>query len=120
VAGVRRLGFVDDLDAVYRRAALAVNPQRFGTGLSIKSIDAMRRGMPLVTTAGGARGLEAAAGHAFLWGDSAEELAGHVLTVLRDPATARALGGRGLEFARAYHESNLEALAAAVEGRAAA
>lgn len=118
-AGVRRLGFVDDLDGVYRRAALAINPQRFGTGLSIKSIDALRRGMPLVTTLSGARGLEAAAGDAFLQGDSAEALAGHILTVLRDPAAAAALARRGLEFAREYHGSNLAALAAVVEGESA-
>jgi glycosyltransferase involved in cell wall biosynthesis len=116
--GVRRFGFVDDVETVYRRATLAINPQRFGTGLSIKSIDALRRGLPLVTTVTGARGLEAAAGDAFLQGDSAEEVAGHVVTLLRDPEGARELGRRALACARDYYESNLRALAAAVEGPA--
>jgi glycosyltransferase involved in cell wall biosynthesis len=116
--GVRRLGFVDDLEAVYRRVTLAINPQGFGTGVSIKSIDALRRGVPLVTTAGGARGLEEAAGDAFLQGNSADEMASHIVTVLRDAATAAALGRRALEFARQYYEGNVLALASAVQGPA--
>jgi glycosyltransferase involved in cell wall biosynthesis len=117
--GVRRLGFVDDLDAVYRSATLAINPQRFGTGLSIKSVDALRRGVPLVSTATGARGLEAAAGKAFLQGDTAEEVARHVVTVLEDPEAAAALARRASAFAHAYYADNLRTLASAVEGRAA-
>ena len=58
VPGVRRLGFVDALGDLYRRAAVVINPQQFGTGLSIKSVDALLHGRPLVTTASGARGLE--------------------------------------------------------------
>jgi glycosyltransferase involved in cell wall biosynthesis len=116
--GVRLLGFVADLETLYRRATLAINPQRFGTGLSIKSIDALRRGVPLVTTDSGARGIEEAAGDAFLMGDSAEEVAAHIVTVLRDPETAAVLRRRALEFAHGYYEENRRALAAAVEGRA--
>ena len=37
----------------YRRAAVVINPQQFGTGLSIKSVDALLHGRPLVTTASG-------------------------------------------------------------------
>lgn len=116
--GVRRLGFVEELETVYRRATLAINPQQFGTGLSIKSIDALRRGMPLVTTVSGARGLEAAAGKALLQGASAEEVASHVVALLRDPERAAGLGQRALAFAREYYDSNRRALAAAIEGRA--
>jgi len=112
--GVRRLGFVDRLDEVYRRAGVVINPQQFGTGLSIKSVDALRHGRPLVTTASGARGLEAGAGTAFLQADSAEEFGERLVELLRDPAAGAALGARAGEFAREYYATSLRALADAV------
>ena len=112
--GVRRLGFVEALDDVYRQAAVVINPQQFGTGLSIKSVDALLHGRPLVTTASGARGLEDGSGVAFREAASAEDFGGYLVELLRDPAQAGALAERALVFARAYHDRNLQALADAV------
>ena len=109
--GVRRLGFVDALDQVYRRAAVVVNPQQFGTGLSIKSIEALRHARPLVSTVAGARGLEDGAGLAFRQAASAEEFGEQLVELLRNPAEAAALAARGIAYARAYYERNLEVLA---------
>lgn len=116
MSGVRRLGFVDRLDDLYRRVAVVINPQRFGTGLSIKSVDALAHGAPLVTTASGARGLEEGAGTAFLQADSAGEFGEHLVQLLREPAQAEALAGRGAEFASRYYRRNLQALADVVNG----
>lgn len=115
-AGVRRFGFVDQLEQVYRRAGVVVNPQQFGTGLSIKSVDALRHGRPLVTTSAGARGLESGAGTAFLQADAAEAFGDRLIELLRDPVAAAALGARAAGFARDYHSTNLRALADAVAG----
>jgi hypothetical protein len=117
--GVRRLGFVDSLADAYGRAAVVINPQQFGTGLSIKSVDALLHGRPLVTTVSGARGLEDGAGTAFLQASSAEEFAEVVVGLLRDTAQAAALARRAAAFARAYHERNLQALADVVGAAAA-
>ena len=119
VPGVRRLGFVDALDDLYQRAAVVINPQQFGTGLSIKSVDALLHGRPLVTTASGARGLEEGAGSAFRRAESAEEFSAMLVELLRDPAQAAALGLRATEFARDYHGRNLQALADVVSAPAA-
>ena len=110
-AGVRRWGLIDPLDDLYRQAAVVINPQQFGTGLSIKCVDALSRGRPLVTTASGARGLEDGAGSAFLQAGSAGEFAELVVELLRDSGRGAALGERALEFARQYHRRNLQALA---------
>jgi glycosyltransferase involved in cell wall biosynthesis len=109
--GVRRFGFVEALDDVYRRAAVVINPQQFGTGLSIKSIDALRHGRPLVTTASGARGLEVAAGSAFLQAGPAEEFGALVVDLLQNPERAAALAQGAREFAHLYHQRNLKCLA---------
>lgn len=115
VAGVRRLGFVESLGEVYRQAAVVINPQQFGTGLSIKSVDALLHGRPLVTTPSGARGLEDGAGAAFRQAESAEAFGEAVIELLTDPARASALGGSAREFARAYHQRQVEALSGAVQ-----
>jgi glycosyltransferase involved in cell wall biosynthesis len=112
--GVRRFGFVEALGELYRRAAVVINPQQFGTGLSIKSVDALLHGRPLVTTASGARGLEDGAGAAFRQAGSAAEFGDLLVELLRDPGQRAALAGRAGEFARAYHQRNLRALADAV------
>ena len=114
--GVRRLGFVDRLDDVYRRARVVINPQQFGTGLSIKSVDALRHGRPLVSTGSGVRGLESGAGTAFLQAESAEEFRDRLIELLCDPAAGAALGARAGEFAREYYAINLRSLADAVGG----
>jgi glycosyltransferase involved in cell wall biosynthesis len=107
---VRQLGFVDRLDQVYEGATVVINPQQFGTGLSIKSVDALLHGRPLVTTDSGARGLEAGAGAAFHQASSAEEFSQLVVALLRDPARAADLSRCAFDFALAYYRRNLQAL----------
>jgi polysaccharide biosynthesis protein PslH len=109
--GVRRFGFVEAVEDLYRQAAVVINPQQFGTGLSIKSVDALLHGRPLVTTASGARGLEDGAGTAFLQAGSAEEFGDLLVALLRDPVRRSALAEHAGDFARRYHRRNLQALA---------
>jgi polysaccharide biosynthesis protein PslH len=114
--GVRRWGFVNAVDDLYRRAAVVINPQQFGTGLSIKSVDALRHRRPLVTTPAGARGLEEGAGLAFSQAESAAEFAAAIIELLRDPVRAAALGQRAAVFAEEYRRRNLMVLAEVVNG----
>lgn len=111
IPGVRRFGFIDSAGDMYRRAAAVINPQRFGTGLSIKSVEALLHGRPLVTTASGARGLEDGANLAYRRAESGEEFATALVELLRDLGQRTVLAGRALEFAHEYHRRNLQALA---------
>jgi polysaccharide biosynthesis protein PslH len=121
IPGVRRFGFIDDLGDSYRRAAVVINPQQFGTGLSIKSIEALQYGRPLVTTMSGARGLEEAYGSALLSAQSADEFRDVIIRLLRNPPSRSALGQAAAEFARRYYQRNVESLAelvnSAISGR---
>ncbi len=112
--GVRPLGFVEPIADLYRRAGVVINPQQFGTGLSIKCIEALAHGRPLVTTLSGARGLEDGEPHAFLAARSAGEFADRVVLLLQDRERAAALGRAAAAFAGRYHQKHLQALADAV------
>ena len=111
---LRRFGFVDEVEDLYRQAAVVINPQQFGTGLSIKSIDALRNGRPMVTTPSGARGLEEGAGPAFLQAGTASEFAHLVIDLLRNPDRAAALATGARDFAHRYYQRNLDSLATVV------
>jgi len=50
-------GYVPDLDAVLAGAAAMINPLRFGTGIKIKVIEALSRGLPVVSSPIGAAGM---------------------------------------------------------------
>jgi glycosyltransferase involved in cell wall biosynthesis len=46
-----------ELAAWYRRARVAIVPLNFGAGVKLKVVEALREGLPLVTTPVGAQGL---------------------------------------------------------------
>ncbi len=55
--GVQALGFVDDLGPLFRTATLFVAPLTEGGGIKIKILEAMARGLPVVTSPVGAEGI---------------------------------------------------------------
>jgi hypothetical protein len=99
VPSVALRGIVPKLDDIYDSIDVAVNPVRCGAGLKIKSVEALGAGIPLVTTSEGARGLERAAGRAFLLADSAEDFAAALRRVLDDGALRERLSREGYAFA---------------------
>ena len=58
-AGVTVTGFVGDVGPYYAAAGVAAVPMRAGGGSRIKILEAMDRGVPVVTTEAGAAGLDA-------------------------------------------------------------
>jgi len=78
-------GFVSDeeLERRYAGARVAVAPLRFGGGMKGKVIEAMRHGLPCVTTSTGAQGLAGAADFLAV-SDSEEEFADKVVGLLKD------------------------------------
>ena len=57
VPGVIRLGLVDDLKPLYRQSRVVINPAVAGTGLKIKTLEALGHLRPLVTWPSGSEGL---------------------------------------------------------------
>ena len=102
-AGCRAIGPVDDLENCYFQADIVVNPVRFGTGLKIKNVEALGFGMPLVTTAVGAEGIEEGIGSAFSVANEPEEFASEVYRLITDEKAREKFSRTGLDFARSYN-----------------
>lgn len=91
-------GFVDDLEACYKQAALFVAPILQGGGIIVKILDAMAAGTPVVTTSYGNEGIGGTPGRELMVADDPAAFAGAVVALLEDPGLARAIGERGREF----------------------
>lgn len=55
---VRLRGFVPDIAVFYSEIDVVVSPVTMGTGINVKTVQAMAYGMPLLTTACGSKGIE--------------------------------------------------------------
>ena len=99
--GVTRIGYVRNLRRAYRDAAVVINPVRFGTGLKIKTVEALAHGKALVTTSCGVEGLEGAHGRAFLVEDDMPRFGAEVGRLLASPDARRTLAQAAAGFARA-------------------
>jgi hypothetical protein len=101
--GTRLLGRVDQLADAYAAAQVVINPMQFGTGLKIKSVEALGHARALVTTPCGAEGLEAGAGRAFRVAADPMAFADQLSELLLHPERALALARDGHAFAVDYN-----------------
>ncbi|MEM2174653.1 MAG: glycosyltransferase [Candidatus Micrarchaeia archaeon] len=62
-------GFIEDLEPYYKRCRVFISPIRFGSGIKIKNINAMYRGIPMVTTSIGVEGINGEDGRHFYIAD---------------------------------------------------
>jgi len=124
---VRWLGPVSDehLDELYRASDLSLVPLRFGAGVKGKVVEALRWGLPLVTTPVGVQGLPRLEEIVSIHEDAAG-FAQAIDELLRDPGERARRSIRMIEYARGRftREAMARALAfatprAAVEGKIA-
>jgi len=99
---VRLMGWVDDLDELLCRSAALVNPLRFGSGIKLKVLEALARGLPVVSTPVGADGIEAGPGTGITVADTPDAFAA-AMVELTAPERAGAAGREASEhYARTY------------------
>ena len=96
---VRYSGWINDLDDVYREASIVINPTVAGTGLKIKSVQALAHGKPLVAWPHGVEGLEYEGTAPYEVCSSWPEFANTVLMLLKSDAEREALAMRGRSYA---------------------
>ncbi len=83
-AGVRFLGLVPDLGVEYGAAQVCLVPLRAGSGLKIKTVQALAQNKPCVVTGFGAQGMRHLGGTALVIADGAADYAAAVINVLSD------------------------------------
>ena len=98
-SSIRYSGWIDNLDQVYREASVVINPTVAGTGLKIKSVQALAYGKPLVAWTNGVEGLEYEGTPPDIECSSWQEFADAVLVLLRSESIRSALAERALTYA---------------------
>lgn len=101
--GIDILGYVSDerLRELYEEARIVVVPLRFGGGVKGKVIEAMRYGVPLVTTSIGIQGYPEFSGFMAV-ADEPEEFAGAVVDLFGDDARRAEFARAGTAFIRSH------------------
>lgn len=84
-------GYVPDLQRYLERAALIVVPVRAGSGMRVRILEAMARGVPIVTTTTGVEGIDAIDGEHLLVADEPREFAAAVVRLLNDQTLRESL-----------------------------
>lgn len=106
-----KLGYVENVDDTYREARLVINPVHVGTGLNIKTIEAVSKAKPLVSYEVGVRGLTTDQPFAIV-AKTEEEYADAIVKLLREEDTAMKLSQNAVNFMKEYKEKNTASLLA--------
>lgn len=89
-----------DLAEAYRINDIFINPVRYGSGLKIKTVEALAHGRPLVTTSEGARGLTHLEDHALLIADREEDFLSKLKMLVDSFELRKTLGRNAYHYAQ--------------------
>jgi glycosyltransferase involved in cell wall biosynthesis len=98
--------WVDDLSQVYREARVIINPTVAGTGLKIKSAQALAHGKPLVAWTSGVEGLDYKGEPPYIECRSWQEFAAAVVRLLRSESEVKTLAKRALSYGQREFRAN--------------
>jgi glycosyltransferase involved in cell wall biosynthesis len=96
------VGFVDDLAALIDSIDVAVMPITVGSGVRIKMIDYMSRGVPVVVTSESLEGTECRNGVEVIVAETDEEFASTIVGLLTDRDKANHIGQNGRKYANEH------------------
>lgn len=101
--GINVLGYVDDIESMYHNSSCFACPVAFGAGVKVKTIDALSKGMVVVTTTKGVEGTELKNGvHLFVC-DDAQEMANIIVDISKNAEKYEAIKKAGYDFVKRYH-----------------
>jgi len=98
--GVEFAGPIDDDEILYRRARCFVDVGVGGSGTKVKVLNALARGLPVVTGPDGAAGLEVSSGEHLLVGDDREGMVASLEFVIQEDAAWTTLSRNGRDLVR--------------------
>lgn len=100
---VRVHGYVDDLAPFRRGRPVMIVPILRGGGIRIKLLEALARGLPVVSTSAGAEGVEGRSGEHLFLADDPADFARCVVTLLADPDLRDRMGRSGRALVESRH-----------------
>jgi len=95
-------GFVEDLEPYFKKARAFVIPLRFGSGIKVKLLNAMYRGIPIVTTPIGTEGLEVVSGRDLFCTQSEKEQVEAISILIDSKSQWESLRDHSREIAKNY------------------
>ena len=95
-------GLFSSISDYYKNIDIAINPVLYGSGLKIKTVEAIAYGIPLVTTRIGAQGLLDQSNHSFILADTSEEFAAAICALAASSSLRRQLSSHARVFAKKY------------------
>lgn len=108
ILGVEFTGFVDDLEALYRRSRIVCCPIFAGGGTRVKIIEAAAYGKPIIGSRIGVEGISLKDGQEFLQCDSPKQFAEACINLLKDDYLCEQLGTRARSIAiKQYDRANI-------------
>jgi hypothetical protein len=97
------LGVVQDADDLYRQADILVAPYYFGLGIKTKIIEALAKGIPVVTTSLGISNTHLQHGRDLIVSNDAAKYAAEVVNLISAPETRATLSRNGRKYIRGHH-----------------
>lgn len=102
--GVSLAGFVPDIRSLLWQATVCVVPLRMGGGTRLKILEALAAGLPVVSTAAGANGLDVVHGQHLLIADGPEVFAKSVLELLESASLRQRLAEAGQRLTAEHYD----------------
>lgn len=116
--GVKFLGKVEHLADFYDQCRIVINPCLTGTGLKIKSVEALSYGKPLVATQEGAEGLSFMQGEGlFVKALSATDFADICISLLKQPTECSIYGNKAIKAISARYNNAIQKLSSITESK---
>ena len=103
--GVQLHGYVVDVEPFWRTATALVVPLLSGGGVRVKILEAMARGVPVVTTSLGCEGLAVQHNVHVLIADTPEEFSTACLRIMQEPELAKSLMENALELVKDLYDA---------------
>jgi polysaccharide biosynthesis protein PslH len=97
-------GYVEDPQPFLEQAAALIVPVRAGGGMRVKILEALARGLPIVSTTIGYEGIALEPGRHLLVGDTPAAFAEALIAILRDPALGTGLAAAGRAVAEQVYD----------------
>jgi glycosyltransferase involved in cell wall biosynthesis len=92
-------GYVADPRPYFARTAALIVPVHAGGGMRVKILEALARGLPIVSTTIGYEGIDVVPGRHLLVGDDPATFAGALIQLFRNPELGRQLADQGRQLA---------------------